>query len=299
MKKIGMLLAALSLAITMTAPSLAESTPVPEAPTFAWERDAQAHWHVQENGEKTDVAAHALTEGVCVVCGSEILTDEEGWTEVSSYNEHGDLTRSTSFDPTGAVIYDCTIDYAYDEQGNMLWEREFDGETLMSEATYMVDADGLHHLAYAVSYDEDGGMTRADYDENENIILLCTYAADGTLTYEENNEYALDENGWYYLIKSTAKLEDGTTLISEYNERRDWLRAAIVEADGTISSDTTYAYVYEGDMKKSCKIFESGVLTMEEIYDENGWLIQEIEHLQDGTTNTYDYHYDAQGELID
>ncbi len=298
MKKYGMLLCVL-LTMALTVPCLAESTPAPEAPTFEWERDAAEHWHVREDGERADVAAHTLTDDLCEVCGSTVLTDENGWTEVSNENEHGDLIRSTSYAPDGTVMYDCKIDYGYDENGNMVWERDFDGDTLLSEATYSTDADGLHRLIATVSYNEEGYVTRADYGSSENVSTLRTYAADGTLVYEETNEYELNDEGWYYLVKTTAKLEDGTILLSEFNDHGDWVRAAIIDADGNLTSDTTYEYVYVDDVKSACMIYDNGVLTMEETYDENGWLILEIEHSADGTTHTYEYHYDENGELID
>lgn len=297
MKKYGMLLCVL-LTMVLTVPCLAESTPAPEAPTFEWDRDAAEHWRVREDGERTDVAAHVLTVDTCEICGSTVFTDDEGWAEVSNENEHGDLIRSTSYNPEGTVLYDCRIAYGYDENGNMVWERDFDGDTLLSEATYSTDADGLHRLIATVSYGEDGYITRADYGDSESISTLRTYAPDGTLVYEETNEYALSDEGWHYLVKTIAIMEDGTTLLSEFNDHGDWVRAAIINADGQITSDTTYEYEYVDGVKSTCMIYDNGVLSMEETFDENGWLILEIEHLADGTTRTYENHYDEYGELI-
>lgn len=297
MKKYGMLLCAV-LALSLAMTGLAEEAQGPEMPVFAWMRDVQTHWRVLENGEMADIAAHVLTDGVCAVCGSEILVFDDGWADVSDYNAQDDLIRSTTYDENGEVVFESTYAYAYDEDGHVMWEREFDGDILLGETIYTVDG-GQHRLLYTLSYDEEGGMTRADYDAHENLVLLRNYDADGTLLYEESTEYDVDQQGWYYRIRTNAVFEDGTSLLGEYNAQGDWLRAAIVEADGTTSSDTTYEYTYSAEgFKLTCKIYEFGTLTMEETYDENGWLIREVEHLEDGTTNTYEYEYDASGELI-
>lgn len=300
MKKYGILLTALLLALSLALPCLAEEVPAPEAPAFDWARDAKEHWHELENGEKADVEAHALTEeGRCEVCGCEFLDyGEDGWIEVYDSNEYDDLVRVSFYFADGTLDYECTYAYGYDENGVMLWEYRFvDGE-LVDEVIYTVDEDGLQHLAYTIGHDADGGWTRCDYDENDNAVKTCAYDAEGELYYEENCEYAMNDEGWFYLVKQTT-YTDGQVFINEYNEYEDWLRAAVMEEDGTLLSELTFDYVYEDGVKVSYKQYEDGTLTGEMFLDENGNVIREIEYLADGTTNEYTYEYDEDGNWIE
>lgn len=300
MKKYALLLTALLLALCLALPCLAEDVPVPDAPTFEWARNVEEHWHVLENGEKADVGAHSLTEeGKCEVCGCEFLDyGEDDWTEVFDTNDHGDLVRVTFFMADGTLDYECTYAYGYDENGAELWEFRFvDGE-LVDEMVNTVDEDGLQRQLYTVGHDEDGGWTRTDFDENENAVKTCAYNAEGVLYYEEICEYAMNDEGWFYLVKQTT-YTDNQVFINEYNEYEDWLRAAVTEEDGTIISELTFEYVYENGLKVSYKQYEDGVLTGEMFLDENGNTVREIEYLADGITNEYTYEYDEDGNWIE
>lgn len=303
MKKYGMLLMTLLLAMTLALPALAEESAelsAPEAPTFDWARDAKEHWHVLENGDKTDVEAHILSEeGKCEVCGCEFLDyGEDSWIEVYDSNEYGDLVRVSFYFADGTLDYECTYSYGYDENGVMLWEYRFvDGE-LVDELVYSVDEDGFQRQLYTVGHDEDGGWTRCDFDEHENAVKTCAYGPEGELYYEEICEYAMNDEGWFYLVKQTT-YTDNQVFINEYNEYEDWLRAAVMEADGTIVSELTFEYEYVDGVKVSYKQYEEGVLTAEMFLDEFGNTVREVEYLEDGTTNEYTYEYDEEGFLID
>lgn len=297
MKKYGILLTALLLCLAL--PCLAEDVPAPEAPTFDWMRDVQEHWHVLENGEKADVAAHTLSEeGKCEVCGCEFLDyGEDDWTEVYDSNEYGDLVRVTFYFADGTLDYECTYSYGYDENGVMLWEYRFvDGE-LVDELVYTVDEDGFQRQLYTIGHDEDGGWTRCDFDENENAVKTCAYGPEGELYYEEICEYALNDEGWFYLVKQTTTT-DGQVFINEYNEYEDWLRAAVMEGDEVIS-ELTFEYEYVDGVKVSYKQYEDGVLTAEMFLNEYGSVVLEVEYLEDGTTAEFTYEYDEDGNWIE
>lgn len=292
-KKVSLCL--LLLVFMLPCASMAETAVDADIPVFEWERDAKEHWHVLENGEKADAAPHVMQDVFCEVCDSEIWVFDDGWADVSNYNEYGELTRSTSYDDTGAVSYDCVFAYGYDENGIKLWEKQFENGWFAGEMAYAVNADGENLPIWSVTYYDDGTSGRIEYDGQGNAVKSFTYDADGTVTYESTSEFALGSDGWYYEAKTTA-IMDGTVFTEERNEHGDWTYASIIESDGTVVSETVFEYVYQDGVKASCKQYESGVLTMESYYDEWGRLVKEIEYLEDGSTLVYEF--DEEGNLI-
>lgn len=261
----------------------------------AWDRDAKEHWHVLENGEKADVAAHVMQDVYCEVCGSEIWLFDDGWANVHNYDEYGELIRATSYDENGEISYDSETVFCYDGNGMKQWEKQYDNGVFVMETVYAVNEDGVNQPVWTESYYDDGTSARNEYDEHGNCIKAYTYDENGAVTSEITSEYALGADGWYYEAKNTTVM-DGTVFVNVYNEHHDWVYVSITEADGTVVSEVTFEYEYLDGMKVSCKQFSAGVLTLESYYDEAGVLRKEIEHLEDGTTMVYEF--DENGELI-
>ena len=268
------------LVMVLPCAGMAETAADPDYPVFEWERDAKEHWHVLDNGEKADVAAHVMQDVFCEVCGSEIWLFDDGYADVSNYNEHGELVRATSYDDQGVVNYDCAYAYGYDENGNMLWEKQYEQGVFVAETEYALNAEGENWPVWSASYYDDGTSARNEYDDHGNVIKAYTYDAEGNITYESTSEYALNADGWYYEAKQTAVM-DGTVFVNEYNEYGEWTYVSIIEADGTVVTNASFEYEYVDGVKRSCKHYEAGVLTLESYYNESGCLIKEIEYLED------------------
>lgn len=272
-----------------------DGTMDPDFPVFEWERDAKEHWRVLDNGEKADAAAHVMQDVFCEVCESEIWLFDDGYADVSNYNDYGELVRSTAYDETGEVAYDCVFAYGYDENGVKLWEKQYEQGWFVSEAVYALNAEGENWPVWSAAYYDDGTSARNEYDEHGNVIKAYTYDVDGSVTYESTSEYALNADGWYYEKRQVVVME-GTTFINEYNEYGDWTYVNITEADGMVISDAHCEYEYQDGVKVSSKQYEAGVLIFESYYDEWGQLVKEIEHMEDGTVEVYEF--DENGDLI-
>lgn len=288
---------ALCLLLVFMLPCLcmAEAAVDPDFTVFEWERDAKEHWHVLENGEKADAEAHVMQDVFCEVCGSEIWVFDDGWADVNNYDEYGELVRSTSYDDTGAVRYDCVFAYGYDEMGNMLWEKQYEDGRCAAETAYAVNAEGESVPVWSASYYDDGTSARNEYDGHGNVIKAYSYDVDGSVIDESTSEYALDSDGWYYEAKNTSFM-DGTKFVKEYNEYGDWTHVTVTESDGTVVIDSVFEYVYQDGVKVSSKQYEAGVLVFESWYNEAGVLLKETEYLEDGTVMVYEF--DEEGNLI-
>lgn len=294
MKKITLYLLML-LVMVLPCVGMAETAADPDYPVFEWDRDAKEHWHVAENGEKADAAPHVMQDVFCEVCGSEIWLFDDGYADVSNYDEYGELVRSTSYDEQGVVNYDCAYAYGYDENGNKLWEKQYEQGVFVAEAVYALNAEGENWPVWSASYYDDGTSARNEYDAHGNVIKAYTYDADGAVTYESTSEYALNADGWYYEAKQVAVM-DGTVFTTEYNEYGDWTYVSIIEADGTVVSEGRFEYEYVDGVKLSCKHYEADALTLESFYNEWGGLVKEIEYFEDGTTEVYEF--DEEGNLV-
>lgn len=291
----------LAIALAVMAPAVCGAEETEEAfaeelPVFEWERDAKEHWHVLESGERADVEAHAMEDILCTVCRSEIWTFDDGSADISNYNEYEDLIRSTYYDENGMVSYDCAFDYGYDENGVKLWEKQFANGRFVGETVYAVNAEGENHPVWTNAYYDDGTSARNEYDEHGNVVKAFTYDVDGTVNYESTSEYALNADGWYYEVRTTANMS-GTIFINEYNEYGDWTYLYIVEPDGTVVSDTVFEYVYEDGMKVFSRQYSEGALSLESYYNEWGELVKEIEYLEDGTSIVHEFG--EEGNLVE
>lgn len=279
------------LTLSMFSTCFAEAPVADNAlPVFAWERNGTEHWKLLPSGEKTDVGAHVFEDVNCTICGSEVWRFDDGSADVSDYNEHGDLTRYTSFDGSGEVIIEICYAYEYDAEGRLLLSREFTGDVLTGEVTYTVNADGETLPVSQVAYYNDDTWAINEYDEHGNLIHAAAYEIDGTIAFEEFSEYVMSAEGFYYEASKTSVFADGASFYHEYNEYSDPIRTLNMEADGTVWEDSTYEYQYENGMMLWKKQYSSGVLTLEVLYNEEGLAAQETEFYDDGTRMTTEYN---------
>ena len=314
-KKLTLIALALLLAVLPAAglAETAEETVAPEEeavvldadyPVFEWQRDAKEHWRVLESGEKTDVGAHEVPEDeiACSVCGSEIWIFEDGCADVSNYNEYYELVWATSYEADGSIAYENVFAYEYDEAGNKLWEKQFDGTVLVAHTVYALNENGENHPVWSEVYYDDDTWSRNEYDANGNCIKAYSFAADGAIDSETTMEYALDEDGWYYQTKEVTLME-GATFITQYNRYGDSISFYLEEADGTVVFNSTREYEYVDGEKAVVRYYDNGVLTSESFYEDGYGPVKEIIYLEDGTTEVYLYDedgntYDENGNLL-
>lgn len=266
---------------------------VPVLPVFAWQRDGSVHWQ----SSPADAQPHTLDDFfVCTVCGSEVWGYDDGSADVYDYDEYGNQTRYTSFDPEGQVIMEiiraCT--YANDQ---LVLEHEFVNGVFFSETVYTVDADGNSIPQRATAWNDDGTTSVNEYDEHGNCVRSAILAPDGAVCFETLSEFALNADGWFYEAKAISRFADGTTFHTEYNQHCDPVRTVNTEADGTVWSDTTYEYAYDGWDKLWCKQYTFGRLAMESEY-QDGLLMTETEYPEEGGRYIYEYNHNGDITLI-
>ncbi len=120
--------------------------------------------------------------------------DEDGSKSVEKYDEAGDLIKELLYDAEGEKLYEYDLEYffddegnptsiekrengelkqeliyEYDEYGNILAEKTYEGDRLIREAQY-AESDFFMYEARVITYNEDGTTTVEEYDENGELI---------------------------------------------------------------------------------------------------------------------------------
>ena len=264
-----------------------------------WVSDLENHWHeCDECGEIFDTAAHTLENDVCTVCGSEIVTFEDGTKMLTAYNEYGDCTRFVFYANDGSVESEDRYEHEYDADGNKVRETTYINGVLTSEYQYAQSAGGELYMTGDSYYYEDGTQSVNVYDEAGNILRSVFYASDGsveseyqyeysvdgswmgekeyygdTLTVER--EYSVDADGWQKLLKDITYHEDGSWVGVEYDLYENEVIEIYSDAEGNVELDRRYEHTYDADGNKTLtKTYENGILTEETEYfvgsDEDG-----------------------------
>lgn len=264
-----------------------------------WVSDLENHWHVcDECGENFESAAHALEDGVCTVCGSEIIVWEDGSSQLITYNEYGDYTQLTLYAADGSVESEERYEYEYGADGNKIREKDYTNGVLACEYEYAQNTAGETYIAKDTYYYEDGTKSSSEYDATGNILHSASYAADGSMEsayeYEYSDdgswmsekeyygntlsavrEYSVDTDGWQKLLTEKIYNEDGSWIGTEYDLYDNVVIEIESDADGNVTMDRRYEYTYDADGNYSMsRIYENGVLTEEVEYftgsDEEG-----------------------------
>ena len=231
-----------------------------------WDRDAKEHWHLCECGEKLEVAAHELNDmQFCETCRSDIWDCGDGMYEVYTYDEAGQVLRSTSYDADGNIISESRHVYEYDENGNVLSSQYYEGDNLLQAEEFALTEDGETYLIKSTGYQADGSAFVNEYDPEGNVIAVYGYDTEGTVIYETHSEYAYTEDGGCYESKATEyDHKTGVKLVCEYNEYEDILTRVEYDFDGTVQYEESYEREYneDGDMLWE-KTYRDGKLTYE------------------------------------
>ena len=193
----------------------------------AWERNATEHWHLCEDGEKTDVGEHTLDdEDVCTVCGSVfwfmIDEDEEGFyfVYVLDFDSHGELVRYTLYNGEGTALKEGVCDIVYDDDGNKVLEKVYENGALIQELFYEVNENGSYR-AKEYYYEEFGLSIYYEYNEFEDPTLCRSYDETGEVILYAVWEYVTDEDGNYYMSKYTEYDYTAETIIIEEHNSHD------------------------------------------------------------------------------
>lgn len=310
----------LLLALCLTA-AFAEGS---DLPRFEWERNGSQHWHVSADGTKTDVDGHQLTGARCSICGSEVWAFDDGASDVSDYNEQGDLVRYTSFAEDGTVNLELFYTYEYDAQGRMLLSREYTGDELTEEMAYVITDSGLSVPAQQLTWYADSSWDLHEYDLNGNLVHTASFDPNGDVTHEEFSEYASAADGMNYEAKRTALYADGTSQITEYsaqgltirdtemyvdgasivtlyNEQGDPISVTTYNAEEQAEAVQTYEYEYAEDgAKRLCLAYMDGALVIRTEYASNeyGYVTpaKETVYSEDGLYTVFTF--DEYGEVL-
>lgn len=162
-----------------------------------WEWNGTQHWHVCECGETFDLVDYSVSEDMlCNVCGLEVWSYNDGFSDAIQYNDRGDIVKTASFDADGNVMnesvyeYEYNADgsiafmmiyaYKYDADGNRTQMRTYDFDVLVSETEYMIEADtGFSYMCKMTEFLQDGTKTVYEYDSNEDLVKTTHYDANG------------------------------------------------------------------------------------------------------------------------
>lgn len=254
----------------------------------SWQVDLNNHWKLCQCGEIVDAQAHEMEENVCTVCSAEIFSNDfTGDTYLWMYDENGMVLSELLYSADGTLRSSLSWEYGFDDNGELLWEKEYMDGLLYRHYTY----DAYGHIVTEDYYAEDGSVEEAyRYD--------WVYDADGDPVSKK--EYCNDV--LYY--EGTFHPELGQS----YPEEEIWY--------GEDGSRERYEYTYDDNGNVLLEVrYEDDVLAYKcyyvvesTIYGEWSYPAQEYAYNEDGSYTLTEYdpegeilrqeNYDAEGNLI-
>lgn len=297
----------------------------------SWRADSENHWHLCEDGEIIDQAAHTIEDYTCTECGAEVLTYEDGSAQVAFYNAQGNYTDLTYYYADGSCD---RMEFAYNDDATWMEVKYYVNDFLTQEGTYSVDADGLQSPITEISYGEDGSYYGTEYDAFGELIIEIYTDAEGNTTQEMRYEHTYDADGnkektlcytngvlteeteflhfedaegsWSISGKNTIYNEDGSKVVSESDyENSTWSTQTTYDAEGNVTEELRYEYEKDENGEDShSRGYKNGVLFQEAYptYDENGegngFVF--VEYDEDGgkTVTEYDKNFDVINETV-
>lgn len=245
------------------------------APTTVWVCDFDNHWRVCECGEEMVKTAHSLQDTNCTVCGSELVTLEDGSRQVTVFNEYGEWCQFTSYDTDGSIIIDERNSFVYDGKGNMVSMDSYSNGFHFASYEYAAGPDGSMYMSAMTSYFEDGSYQTDTYDENANTLRSVYY--DAIEKIENDHRYTYSEDG----SRMTEQTYQDGTLIYEQELRWDnKTESWEVSAEWAYGDDGSMAYTYDdsGNPLSEIHYKPDGSLIVEyayeNVYDHSDNLIQ-------------------------
>ncbi|MBO5778407.1 MAG: hypothetical protein J6R82_02450 [Clostridia bacterium] len=226
-----------------------------------WLVDRVNHWQLCACGEIIEKAAHTVEDEVCTGCKAQVTTLNDGTVFVYQFDEHENALLCLTYDSDGKIMCKQIGEFTYHEHGWLLSELY---------TIYDYDADSTSTTKEDYTYDEKGNrLTEKQYE-------------DGKLTYE--CEFALDADGEEYTSKDIWYEEDGSKVVTEYDEEYNVLSEVWYDANG---NRIDYSYLFDPEACKDLFGTWSGEIDLSEmIYDQ---MMDEDMALPDG----FDYPCNA------
>ncbi len=245
-----------------------------------WNCDLVAHYKVcDECSESFQSDDHAFDDGVCGVCGAEVI-NSDGEMSVVAYNEQGKALSVTT--------KNGKTEYAYDYVGELKSERVYLESRLFSEKEFAT-IDGKSCLVTEIVYDEGGTWGTSRYDKFGRTILYARYAKDGSVEsayqysysgdgkYVTEKEYAGDsilfEHTYLlsgddkFLIKEVSYEPDGAFFTLGYDIHGNLIFEGMFNSAGELLDDLTYEHTYDNDGNRIyTKTLADGVIIAESEY---------------------------------
>ena len=230
---------------------------------------------VTEVGEQTQV--------------SQISWNDDGTTSVNDYDEYGNCIRSAVLGEDGSVFHETVSEYALNSEGSYyeckITSRFDTGESCYEEINEYGDK------ICSIGTLEDGSLWsnwRYEYEYLEGIKVWSKQYSGDVLTLETH----FDEEG--RCVKEIEYLEEGGSIVYEYDVNGDLLSATTCAADGSTVSVKTYEYVYGENMEQlEVRVYVDGVLTEDTVYhydeDMNFTGYCESVYHEDGTRTVVEY----------
>lgn len=191
------------------------------------------------------------------------------------------LSVPTKIESVSSVGYKDTVEYSYDENGNVIkriaTSSHGGGEQSTSEYTY--DTNG--RVIKEISGGDCTGGCMSDYSYNGNVVKEITRCEDG----EYITEYTYDENGYITTINDGERYY--ATYEYVYNNSEN-VREVSAEAPHGGSFTSQYTYDENDNMIEIRSEYANGYLhRIKYIYDENGNIIEKKEKVTDPSDGSH------------
>lgn len=296
MKKLWTLLVALSMVLALAACGGGETpTTVPATvPTTVhthtpggWAADLANHSRVcADCGETMEEDAHTLEEDVCSICGAEI-TDWGDCFSLARYDNRGNCILQEEYDPEGNLMTSYVWSYTYDEDGNVVTEQAYENGVLTAEYEYAPGEEGNRYTSKSTSYFEDGSRSYTEFDSFGNTIKEEFWEADGTLSFNAEYEYILDENDDVLVVQ---QYEDGVLKTeTEYGtyEEEDWTIRYAARVTTHLEDGSKQVVEYDSDFN----------VLSEVLYDGQGQLVDHSVKFDESLCAPFFGTWEGHGEL--
>ncbi len=114
---------------------------------------------------------------------------DDGSKTVEEYDESGELIKEAYYDSEGNKVYDYDLEYFYDEEDNPTAIEKKEKGVLKERVIYEYDENG--NIQYEKTYEGDRLVKEVQYAESDFYMYeakIITYNEDGTATVEEFDE---------------------------------------------------------------------------------------------------------------
>ena len=265
---------------------------------YAYEYDAEGHMLLSR-----EFTGNVLTGEIVYTVGSEgqqipvsqiIFYDDDTWT-VHEFDEHGNMTYTATYDTAGDSAWEEYIEFAQNAQGEYYACKQtslYPDESVFT-VEYNENGDPLHRR----STDGDGTIwddAAYEYEYADGALLSSKMYSFGMLSMEIH--YNVDG----YAERVIEYNEDGSSMVTEYNDLGDPLVIAYYAADGTPEIVQTYKYEYdEALFLRTVRAYTDGQLIIQtEFADEDGYRYAWRETIYGDDGSSIVFVFNAQEELV-